>query len=162
METSINLEFKFDSEKVEPSLLEEREIEKYDFEFSFMEVLNKINSYISYEFKYPMMKRPLITNKYEVRYECFVPRKVDKVGNYVEEKLTFEEEVKRLYSDIAAGLSNMTKIEFDYYINCLYQKKSDNSFKLEFDVNRPKFDKIKRSCIMKLAFALCVAKEKNK
>ena len=52
-----------------------------------------------------------------MRYECFVPKKIDKVGNYVISKITKEEEIMRLYSNIVTSLKSLVKMNLHFFLN---------------------------------------------
>ncbi|MDO5568746.1 MAG: hypothetical protein Q4G04_01355 [bacterium] len=159
MNESIVLEFKIGDEFIDNALIPKKEILKYDINYCFEKVEEKIDNYITAQCDFPNIKRPTITSNYEVRYECYVPRKTDKVGSYVINKVDKEIEIVRLYSDIATALESLSKDEFNYFLQCLYYKKSENYVITLMDTTRFLFGHIKNSCILKLAKSLDVAKK---
>ncbi len=151
-------DFKISDSLIDNPLISKKELLNYDINECYNKVKEEINKYISYQFNYPYIQKPRITSNYEIRYECFVPKAVDKIGQYVEKVCTMEEKIVRLYSDISLGLSSLSKSEFTYFLNCLYFKKSENSCIEELQTTRFLFNHLKASCIVKLAIALDVAK----
>ena len=90
----IVLEFKIDDIYIDNPLLSKNDLLKYDTEYCYEKVTKEIDRFIKAQLNFPNIKKPTITCNYEVRYECFVPRKVDKVGDYVTKKITQEEQIK--------------------------------------------------------------------
>lgn len=161
MQETFVLKFKISDELIDKPLLPKNEILKYDMNYCYEQVEKKIDEYILAQSYYPNIMPPTITSNYEIKYECFVPRKVDKVEGYVSKKVDKEEEIKRLYSDISLALSGLSKNEFTYFLDCLYYKRSENSYIEKVQTTRFLFGPIKDSCIIKLAKSLDVLKEKS-
>lgn len=153
------LEFKIDDRFIDHPLLSKKELLKYDIDYCYKKVEEEVDKFISAQINYPFINAPTITCNYEVRYECFVPKKIDKVGNYVILKITKEEEIMRLYSNIVTSLKFLSKNEFTFFLECLYYKHSGNEFIRKANSSRFLLDQIKGSCVVKMARALDCAKE---
>lgn len=119
----------------------------------------KLISLLKLNLIFQTLKKPTITCNYEVRYECFVPRKVDKVGDYVTRKITQEEQIRELYSEITSSLKFLSKLEFKYFLICLYYKESQAEFMRQTGATRTSFYQIKDSCVVKMAGAMGYTKE---
>ena len=152
----IALEFKIDDIYIDNPLLSKNDLLKYDTEYCYEKVTKEIDKFIKAQLNFPNIKKPTITCNYEVRYECFVPRKVDKVGDYVTKKITQEEQIRELYSEITSSLKFLSKLEFKYFLICLYYKESQAEF---MGATRTSFYQIKDSCVVKMAGAMGYTKE---
>lgn len=148
------LEFKIDDEYIDNPLLSKEDLLNYDTDHYFDKVTKEINKFIKAQINFPNIKKPTITSNYEVKYECFVPYNNDKVKNYVINKITKEEEIKELYSEITSSLKFLSKLEFKYFLICLYYKNSEAEYIRQTDVTRTHFYQIKSSCIIKMASAM--------
>ena len=150
------IEFDLNDESIENPILTKKEYDMYDLDKCYIEVMKKINEFINKQIEYPEYSRVIIKNNFIVRYECYVPKKNDKVGDTVEKKMTIEEEIKELNSDITRALGSMCKDEFTYFIECLYHKRKEIIAIELLDTTRYLLQPIKNSCIIKLASALNV------
>ena len=112
----IVLEFKIDDIYIDNPLLSKNDLLKYDTEYCYEKVTKEIDRFIKAQLNFPNIKKPTITCNYEVRYECFVPRKVDKVGDYVTKKITQEEQIRELYSEITSSLKFLSKLELRFHV----------------------------------------------
>ncbi len=155
----IVLEFKIDDIYIDNPLLSKNDLLKYDTEYCYEKVTKEIDKFIKAQLNFPNIKKPTITCNYEVRYECFVPRKVDKVGDYVTRKITQEEQIRELYSEITSSLKFLSKLEFKYFLICLYYKESQAEFMRQTGATRTSFYQIKDSCVVKMAGAMGYTKE---
>lgn len=155
------LEFKISKDCVDNPLLPKTEIAKYDFDYCLKEVQDKINEYVIAQSEYPQINKPRITQNYEIRYEMFLPRKIDKVGDYVEKIITKEEEIIRLYSDVVASLTALSRDEFNYFLECIYHRNSNYDFMKLNNYTRHNCNILRNSCVIKLAKGLGVAKKIN-
>lgn len=81
------LEFKIDDRFIDHPLLSKKELLKYDIDYCYKKVEEEVDKFISAQINYPFINAPTITCNYEVRYECFVPKKIDKVGIMLFQKL---------------------------------------------------------------------------
>lgn len=155
------LEFKISEDCIDNPLLPSSEIAKYDFDYCFNEVQQKIDNYVIAQSEYPQINKPRITQNYEIRYEMYIPKKIDKVGDYVEKIITKEEEIIQLYSDVAASLTALSKDEFTYFLECIYFRKSNYECRKITNFTRGYCSDLRDSCVIKLAKALGVAKKIN-
>lgn len=151
--------YQIDEELIDNALLSKNIIQKYEFKTCYDKVLNKIDDLLYYQSKYPNIPKVKITTNYEIRYESFVPKITDKVGNYVEKVVDTELQIKQLYSDIALALTSLSHDEFEYFQEVLYYKKSENYLIDKIQTSRFLFNHIKTSAIIKLAIALNVEKQ---
>lgn len=148
------IEFKIDDVYIDNPLLSKNDLLKYDTEYCFEKVTSEIDRFIKTQLNFPNIKKPTITSNYEVRYECFVPRKVDKICDYVVKKITQEEQIRELYSDITSSLKMLSKLEFQYFLTCLYYKDSQAEYMRQTGATRTQFYQIKDSCVVKMASAM--------
>lgn len=148
-----------DEDLIDNALLSKKEIQKYDFDTCLEKVMKKVDDFIYYQSRYPNIPKIKITTSYEIRYEFFLPKVTDKVGNYIEQVVDTEIKIKQLYSDIALALSTLSKQEFDYFLEVLYYKKSENFLIEKIQTTRFLLKHIKTSAIIKLAIALDVFEE---
>lgn len=150
-------EYKLEDNIVDNPALPREEIQKYDMDICYEEVLKKINEFITLQVQYPNIPKPRITSNYEVRYECFIKSSNDKVGNYIAKKCDTEMRMQALYSEISLALSTLSRDEFTYFLDVLYLKKSENYLIDKIQTTRHLFKTIKASCIVKMAIALNVS-----
>lgn len=155
------LEFRISEDCIDNPLLPKSEVAKYYFDYCLKEVQNIIDKFIVTQSEYPQIIKPRITQNYEVKYEMFIPRKVNTVGNSVEKYITKEEEIIRLYSDISASLTVLSRDEFNYFLKCLYYRNSNNDFMKLTNYTRHNFETLRKSCIIKLAKSFGVARKIN-
>lgn len=155
------LEFRISEDCVDNPLLPKSEVAKYDFVYCLKKVQNIINRFVIAQSEYPQISKPKITQNYEVRYEMFIPRKVDMVATTAEKNITKEEEIIRLYSDISASLTALSRDEFDYFLRCLYYRNSNNDFMKLTNYTRHNCNVLRNSCVIKLAKGLGVARKIN-
>lgn len=157
MDKEIIFDYKIEEFSLANAPYPKKEIEKYDYDKCYKKVKEKVKEFrLSYH-EYPNIPKPKITPSYEVRYECFLPTKIDKVGKYIEQKVDEEIHIKKLYSLFVQAFSLLNKNEYSYLFNCLFFDKSENSIIKDLDITRFKFNEIRESCIIKVAKTLGVA-----
>ena len=79
--------------------------------------------------------------------------------DYVTKKITQEEQIRELYSEITSSLKFLSKLEFKYFLICLYYKESQAEFMRQTGATRTSFYQIKDSCVVKMAGAMGYTKE---
>ena len=140
-------------------LLDDEEIKSYSYEKCRTEVEKKIKNYSRAHFKFINLIPPKITVNYEFRYESFTPKKIDKTGNYVADKIDSELEALEIYNALSQAWNRLSYNERVYTTEVLIYKKSEN-YALDHmkDASRYLLDHyIKKSCVIKLAMAFGVA-----
>ena len=178
----IVLEFKIDDRFIDHPLLSKKELLKYDIDYCYKKVEEEVDKFISAQINYPFINTPTITCNYEVRYECFVPKKIDKVGNYVISKITKEEEIPEeiIKSDASQkepenvpeleaepekpgaepmAAIKMPELNIPASMKNMELSKPPNEFIRKANSSRFLLDQIKGSCVVKMARALDCAKE---
>lgn len=150
------IEFDLDDESLENPVLPKEEIDKYDLDKCYSEVKKKINEFINKQLQYPEYSRVIIRSNFTIRYECYVPKKTDKVSDTVDKKMSTEDEIRELNSDITRALGSLCKDEYTYFVECLYHKRKDSVAIGLLRTSRYLLQPIKNSCIIKLASALDV------
>lgn len=138
-----------------------KDIAQYDLVYCTKEVLDKINQYSVAQYEFPNIPKPKLTANYEIIYESLTPKKIDKVGKFVEMKLDKEKEIQDLYDDIVIGVHHLTSDEYVYLVECLLKGRSENFVIEKLDSTRFMFDRMKESFIVKMAIAFNVIKKKE-
>lgn len=77
----------------------------------------------------------------------------------VTKEITQEEQIRELYSEITSSLKFLSKLEFKYFLICLYYKESQAEFMRQTGATRTSFYQIKDSCVVKMAGAMGYTKE---
>lgn len=138
-------------------LLDMEEIKCYSYEKCRKNVEKKIKNYLKAHFKFINLIPPKITTTYEIRYECFIPKVVDKVGKHVENEIDSEQEALEIYNALTQVWNRLSYNERVYTTEVLICKKSENyAIDRMKDASRYLLDHIRKSCIIKLALAFNV------
>jgi len=147
-------EYKISDELLDNPLLPKSDINKYDIEDLFILVEDKINEFINACSRYPYINKPVFTRKLEIRYEQFNSYYNSNAMNNNDKKIDTKLFINNLYSMICVSLTSLSKDEFLYFLDCLYFKKSENTYIDTYKITRYLFKPIKASCIIKLARGL--------
>lgn len=141
-------------EFMDNSLLDEEEIKNHSYEKCRLKVEEKVKKYLRATFKFINLIPPRITVNYEMRYNSFTPNAVDKVGNYVEQKIDAENEAKKIYSTINQAWDRLSYNERVYFTEVLLYKHSENyAIDKMKGATRHLLKQIKESCVIKVAMA---------
>lgn len=151
----INLDF------IDNPLLEKEISDLYDYDLCKKEVEQIIKNFLKYHFDYLNIEPPKITASYELHYESFVQRKTDSIGVYVEKKLDSLSEIDSFYTNLKLVWGRMSYNERIYITEVLIRKKSENYALDIMKTSRYYLEDIKVSCIIRIANAFGVAKEKQ-
>ena len=142
-------------------LLGESVIEKYDYDKSKNKLYELIDNYFIYELEFHYISPPKITPSYEIRYDSNKDfSRSSKTETYVINKITQEEFLKSFYDDLYIIYQKLTLDELKYFRNHFLKRKSEYVIMNQMNLNRRGYDKIKRSCVIKMTifFKIAVAK----
>ena len=128
-------------------------INLYDYDKTRENVNCMIDNYLKLQYKYINIQTPKITTNYEVRYECYVPKKTDPVGRYIERKFDAYNEVEEFYGEMTDVFARMNKDEKVFFTENLLNKKSEEYVAEKLGISRKGLKPIKYSCVIKLAIA---------
>ena len=145
-------------EREENVLLGENIIERYDYEQTKNNLLDLIDYYFVYELEFHYISPPMITPSYEIRYDSNKEFTRDsKVEKYVISKITIEEDIIAFYNDLYTIYKRLNIDELKYFKQCYLKKKPEYIVMYEMNLNRRSFDKIKKSCVIKIALYFGIA-----
>lgn len=153
MDSMVIFERKVNEEYIDNTLLSSNITSQYNYDGCRKNVEKLLDEYARLNFKYINIKPPKITSNYEFRYESYVPRKADPVGNSVELKFDTELEVKQFYSQISDLVDLMSNDEFKFFTEILLGHKSEDYICEKMGISRTGLVPIKTSCVVKMAMA---------
>lgn len=139
-------------------LLRESVIEKYDYDKSKNKLYELIDNYFIYELEFHYISPPRITPSYEIRYDSNKDfNRSSKTESYVINKITQEELLKSFYDDLYIVYNRLTLDELKYFRNHFLKRNAEYIIMHQMHLNKRGFDKIKRSCVIKMAIFFKIA-----
>lgn len=132
-------------------------IAKYNFPKTKEKVQELMDKIDEYKYKCYELSPPKITPSYEVKYEMFTTNKVDKVGDYVEKKVTLFEKVQKTYDILNRILLEFSDLEKAVYNNTFNNKLSDIEISENMLLAENTIVRYRKSVTIKIAMAFDVA-----
>lgn len=147
-------------EYIDEFLLSDEDLQEYDMEQTFINVLNKIRHLKKARSIFVNGYHLRLSSNYEPRFEAFNFNVTDKVGNSVQYKLDSEQEYNEFNYYLNKLYKTMSKVEIAYINDCLLCNKSENYVKEKFNITRKNFEVAKNSSIARFALAFNIIEYK--
>lgn len=147
-------------EYIDEFILSAKDLEEYDMEATFNNVLKKISKLKKARNIFINGYHVRLTSNYEPRYEMFTSTISDKVGNEVQYLLDSEQEYNEFNYHLNKLYETMSKLEIAFLNDCLLCNKSENYVKEKFNATRKTFEDAKKSSIVRFALAFNIIQYK--
>lgn len=155
-------EFKtlIDEEYADDCILNKEDIEIYDVEATYINVINKLKQLKIARNKFITGYHVRVTIDYKPRLEGFTQHISDPVGQAVEYKLDSEQEYNEFNIRLNSLYEVMSKKEIAYINDCLLCGRSETSVYSYFGICKESFQLIKASAIIRFGIAFNIVEYK--
>lgn len=140
-------------EYIDNFILGVKDLEEYDMEATYYNVIDKIRNLKKARSIYIHGYHLRLNSNYQPIFVSSGYTPSDKVGNAVENKLDSEQEYNEFNYHLSKLYETMSIAERAYINDCLINNKSENSVKEKFNIPRRHFEDIKLSSIARFALA---------
>lgn len=115
------------------------------------------DDYEEARFKFIELQEPVITTSYEMKYDYVVGNISNKTEKLCFDRLKTIDALNYFYNVLAKVSERLDYYERCYLVCCLLKKQSEDSVSELLQISKTKFNRHKKSCVIKCGLAFGVA-----